>query len=80
MDGCACAIGCLPLSLSSMGDQAAQIRLGAAISPSAMLRIHGDRDSLLSALAAHWADQQLQIPPTLKPLLRPIRRRPRPLR
>ena len=26
-----------------------------------MLRIHGDRDSLLAALTAHWADQQLQI-------------------
>jgi len=30
--------------------------------PSAMLRIHGDRLSLLAALAAHWADQQLQLP------------------
>lgn len=45
-----------------------------------MLRIHGNRDSLLAALAAHWADQQLQLPPTLRPLVRPIRRRPRPLR
>jgi hypothetical protein len=44
-----------------------------------MLRIHGDTGSLLAVLAAHWADQQLQIPPTLKPLVRPIRRRPRPL-
>ena len=25
-----------------------------------MLRIRGDRSSLLAALAAHWADQQLQ--------------------
>ena len=45
-----------------------------------MLRIHGDRNSLLVALAAHWADQQLQIPPTLKPQVRLIRRRPEPLR
>jgi hypothetical protein len=45
-----------------------------------MLRIHGDRVSLLAALAAHWADQQLQIPPVLKPLVRQIRRRRRPLR
>ncbi|MCS5691008.1 hypothetical protein NZK33_03300 [Cyanobium sp. FGCU-6] len=45
-----------------------------------MLRIHGDRSSLLAALAAHWADQQLQIPATLKPVVRPIRRQPRPLR
>ena len=45
-----------------------------------MLRIHGDRDSLLAALAAHWADQQLQIPPTIKAPVRPIRRGPRPLR
>lgn len=36
-----------------------------------MLRIHGNRDSLLAALAAHWADQQLQIPPTLRPVDRP---------
>jgi len=42
-----------------------------------MLRVHGDRDSLLATLAAHWADQQLQIPTAFKPLLRPIRRRPR---
>jgi hypothetical protein len=27
-----------------------------------MLRIHGDRLSLLAALAAHWADQQLNLP------------------
>ncbi len=27
-----------------------------------MLRIRGDRSSLLAALAAHWADQQLQLP------------------
>jgi hypothetical protein len=43
-----------------------------------MLRIHGDRDSLLAALAAHWAEQQLQIPQPLRPALTPIRRRPRP--
>jgi hypothetical protein len=32
-----------------------------------MLRIHGDRSSLLAALTAHWADQQLQIPQALRP-------------
>jgi hypothetical protein len=37
-----------------------------------MLRIHGDRFSLLAALTAHWADQQLQIPPTLRPIVRPL--------
>ena len=31
-----------------------------------MLRIHGDKGSLLAALAAHWVDQQLQLPPPLK--------------
>ncbi len=41
-----------------------------------MLRIHGDRNSLLAALAAHWLDQQLQIPPPLKPQVRQIRRLP----
>ncbi len=45
-----------------------------------MLRIHGDRDSLLAALTAHWADQQLQIPPELKPVVQPIRRRLLPVR
>jgi hypothetical protein len=44
-----------------------------------MLRIHGDRASLLVALTAHWADQQLQIPQALRPVVQPIRR-PRPLR
>ncbi|WP_216904765.1 hypothetical protein [Synechococcus sp. CCY 9618] len=33
-----------------------------AITP--MLRIRGDRTSLLAALAAHWADQQLNLPQT----------------
>jgi hypothetical protein len=36
-----------------------------------MLRIHGDRDSLLAALMAHWADQQLQIPQALRPVVAP---------
>ncbi len=45
-----------------------------------MLRIHGDRSSLLAALTAHWAEQQLQIPQPLRPQLRPISTRPKPLR
>ena len=45
-----------------------------------MLRIHGDRSSLLAALAAHWAEQQLQIPPRLRPVVRPIHRQPRGVR
>ena len=48
----------------------------AALSANTMLRIHGDRNSLLAALAAHWVDQQLQIPTPLKPQARPIRRLP----
>lgn len=40
-----------------------------------MLRIHGDRDSLLAALIAHWADQQQQIPPALRPQVKPPSRR-----
>ena len=52
----------------------------AALSANAMLRIHGDTGTLLAALAAHWVDQQLQIPPPLKPQVRPIRRLPEPLR
>jgi hypothetical protein len=45
-----------------------------------MLRIHGDRASLLAALTAHWANQQLQIPQALRPVVAPLSRRPRPLR
>jgi hypothetical protein len=45
-----------------------------------MLRIHGDRSSLLAALTAHWADQQLQIPQALRLVVAPLSRRPRPLR
>jgi len=45
-----------------------------------MLRIHGDRNSLLAALTAHWAEQQLQIPQALWPVVAPLSRRPRPLR
>jgi hypothetical protein len=52
----------------------------AVLSARTMIRLHGTRDTLLAALAAHWADQQLQIPVTLRPTVRPIRRHPRPLR
>ena len=45
-----------------------------------MLRIHGDRNSLLAALTAHWADQQLQIPQVLRPVVGPITRSSRPKR
>ncbi len=45
-----------------------------------MLRIHGDRNSLLAALTAHWADQQLQIPQALRPVVRPITRSSSPKR
>ncbi len=40
-----------------------------------MLRIHGNRDSLLAALAADWADQQLQIPTPLRPAPRTLQRK-----
>ena len=55
-------------------------RLGAALHHHAMLRIHGDRNSLLAALTAHWAEQQLQIPQPLRPVVAPISRRTRPMR
>jgi len=45
-----------------------------------MLRIHGDRNSLLAALTAHWAVQQLQIPQPLRPVVAPINRSTRPKR
>ncbi len=45
-----------------------------------MFRIHGDRNSLLAALTAHWADQQLQIPQALRPVVGPITRSSSPKR
>jgi hypothetical protein len=45
-----------------------------------MLRIHGDRNSLLAALTAHWAEQQLQIPQSLRLVVAPINRWTRPMR
>ncbi len=80
-DGRSCAFGCVALSPSALVERAAPIRLvGSTFRATAMLRIHGDRNSLLAALAAHWVDQQLQIPAPLKPQVRPIRRLEGPLR
>jgi len=45
-----------------------------------MLRINGDGNSLLAALTAHWAEQQLQIPQPLRPVVAPINRWIRPMR
>ncbi|MEY4808556.1 MAG: hypothetical protein RLZZ206_2945 [Cyanobacteriota bacterium] len=45
-----------------------------------MHRIHGDPTSLLAALTAHWAEQQLQIPQPLRPVVAPINRWTRPMR
>ncbi|MFN9610695.1 MAG: hypothetical protein ACK546_00860 [bacterium] len=45
-----------------------------------MLRIHGDRNTLLAQLMAPWAEQQLQIPQRLRPGLLPPIRRPQPER
>jgi len=61
MAACFCAIGCLPWSPLASRNPEAHRGCGAVI-PSAMLRIHGDRTSLLAALAATWAESQLAIP------------------
>lgn len=45
--------------------------------PGSMLRIRGDRRSLLAALAAEWAERQLQLP---IPNCRPSQRLGRPVR
>ena len=71
-----CAIGCGPCSLPAAWIPWGGSAWWPALSANAMLRIHGDRDSLLAALTAHWADQQLQIPQTLRPVVGPIPRRP----
>ncbi len=54
------------------------INLGVSETPTPMLRIHGDRKTLLAHLIAQWAEQQLQIPQWLRPHLLPLIRRPRP--
>jgi hypothetical protein len=48
--------------------------------PEPMLRIQGDRNTLLALLVAQWAEQQLQIPQPLRPQLRSLNQRPRPER
>jgi hypothetical protein len=55
-----------------------RIRLVTSTVDLAMLRIHGDRNSLLAALVAHWAEQPLQPLQPLRPVVRPIRRQPTP--
>ena len=37
-----------------------------SLCPNTMLRIRGDRSSLLAALAAHWVESQLAIPLALR--------------
>ncbi len=64
-----CAIGCAGLSPSALAKWAGQIRLVGSPCSHVMLRIHGDRTSLLAALTAHWAEQQLQIPHALRPVV-----------
>jgi hypothetical protein len=83
MDRRGCAIGCAALSLFPLGQGASWIRLVGSSDSHRMLRIHADRDSLLAALIADWADQQQQIPQALKPQVKPpsttmrVRRQPR---
>ncbi|MFY8149491.1 MAG: hypothetical protein ACOVNL_09800 [Prochlorococcaceae cyanobacterium] len=38
-----------------------------------MLRVRGDRTSLLAALLAHWSEQQLQLPGPAIRIRRPAR-------
>jgi hypothetical protein len=45
-----------------------------------MLRIHGDRNTLLAHLFVQWAEQQLRNPQRLRPHLLPPIRLPRPER
>ncbi len=68
------------MSPSALAKWVGQIRLVGSTFSHVMLRIHGDRTSLLAALTAHWAEQQLQIPQALRPVVTPFSRRPRPLR
>lgn len=39
-----------------------------------MLRVHGDRRSLLAALIAHWSEQQLQLPAGSRPRPQNVKR------
>ena len=72
IDGRGCVIGCAGLSPSAVAKWAGQIRLLSSPFSHAMLRIHGDRSSLLAAPTAHRADQQLQIPQALRPVVAPL--------
>ena len=80
VDGCCSAFCCAPLSPAARGHPLAGTGLEPAIPHHAVLRIHGDRNSLLAALTAHWAEQQLQIPQPLRPVVAPINRWTRPMR
>jgi hypothetical protein len=68
---------CLPQPGAITGREQAW---GQSVHHPAMLRIHGDRNSLLAALTAHWAEQQLQILQPLRPVVAPINRWTRPMR
>ena len=69
-----------PCHLLYVRSEPARSGWGEALSAHAMLRIHGNRDSLLAVLTAHWAEQQLQILTSLRPVVRPIRQQPRGVR
>ena len=57
-----CDIGCTGLKL--MISKKSLIAQGSMQLPhTRMFRLRGDRQSLLAALASHWVDQQLGLPP-----------------
>jgi len=58
-----------PAVAMGLPDPGDGFRQMASDDPPPMLRLHGDRDSLLAALTAQWADQQLQIPSALRLVL-----------
>jgi hypothetical protein len=80
VDGRCCAFCCARLSPAAWGHQMAGTGLDSAIPHHAVLRIRGDRHSLLVALTAHWAGQQVQFPQPLRPVVVPINRWTRPMR
>jgi hypothetical protein len=57
-----CAIGCLGWWQSAQATGDTGLSMARSCISSAMLRVRGNRSSLLAALLAHWSEQQLAIP------------------
>lgn len=62
-----CVIGCLGWWQSAQGGTDIDLSMARSSVLRAMLRVRGNRSSLLAALLAHWSEQQLAIPAACRP-------------